>query len=164
MNQQEMFSHLNRLTNLGVLIGVAFVLLTGMVLQEGLSNGFDKQENYGLCGTKSEPVITCGNCMQTSGKMSYEIREGKTLFLENCASCHNNDMVSDMTGPALYGVTERWKKRTDLYRWIQNYQELVDEGHPRAVAMKDWAASEMVIFPNLDTTQISQILAYIEYK
>ncbi|MBK8557670.1 MAG: c-type cytochrome [Lewinellaceae bacterium] len=36
------------------------------------------------------------------------VEEGKSLFIANCASCHAKDMKSNLTGPALGGVEERW--------------------------------------------------------
>ena len=47
---------------------------------------------------------------------------GKDLFRNLCASCHNRNMVQDMTGPALGGVQERWADypEEDLYAWIHS--------------------------------------------
>ena len=33
---------------------------------------------------------------------------GKSLFKANCAQCHAKNMKSNLTGPALGGVEERW--------------------------------------------------------
>ena len=45
--------------------------------------------------------------------------QGKALFKANCASCHNKNMIDDMTGPALGGINERWDGREELlYKWI----------------------------------------------
>ncbi len=67
------------------------------------------------------------------------IEEGKTLFRNYCASCHNKNMKDDLTGPALGGVEERWADYPpeDLYRWIRNSQAMINEGHPRAVEMRE---------------------------
>jgi cytochrome c2 len=99
-----------------------------------------------------------------ANKEHGDIQEGKTLFLEKCASCHNINMLSDMTGPALGGAVDRWKNRADLYQWVQDYTVLVEQGHPRAVLMEQWSPSYMTIFSNLDTTQIRNIFAYVEMK
>lgn len=91
-------------------------------------------------------------------------QEGKTLFLSNCASCHNNNMVADMTGPALYGVEDRWETKKDLIQFIQNPQDLINNNHPRAVEISALWPSEMTAFPHLDSVAIATILTYIQEK
>lgn len=99
------------------------------------------------------------------GASAADADNGKALFLEKCASCHNNNMVSDMTGPALYQVQDRWKKYPGaLYDWIRNSQALADAGNPRAKQMINWATSAMTAFENLENEQIDDILEYIELK
>ena len=67
---------------------------------------------------------------------AVDAKKGKILFLNKCASCHNNSMVADMTGPALYGAEDRWKKYPgDIYKWIRNSLALAATGHPKAVVM-----------------------------
>ena len=90
---------------------------------------------------------------------------GQTLFLNNCASCHNNNMVDDMTGPALAGVQDRWKKfPNDLYKWIRNSVSLAESGQPYAANMINWSSSQMTAFENLDDASIDDILAYVANK
>jgi cytochrome c2 len=96
---------------------------------------------------------------------AVDAKKGKTLFLNKCASCHNNNMVADMTGPALYGAEDRWKKYPgDIYKWIRNSLALAATGHPKAVVMVKWAGSEMSAFENLSDEEIENILAYIQVK
>lgn len=162
MDEKALFEQMEKISKLGILIAIAFVLLAGIVLQEGLSNGFEKEETRFSCGTPS------GEGEFASARYSKDFnnnaKEGKILFLENCASCHNIDMVSDMTGPALFGAVERWENRADLYQWVQDYTVLVEQGHPRALQMEKWASSNMTAFTNLDTTEIRNIFAYVEIK
>jgi len=93
------------------------------------------------------------------------IGEGKTLFRNYCASCHNKNMKDDLTGPALGGVEERWADypQEDLYRWIRNSQAMINEGHPRAVELwNEWQPTIMNNFLNLTDSEIDNILAYID--
>jgi cytochrome c2 len=93
-----------------------------------------------------------------------DIEAGKTLFRNNCASCHNKNMKDDLTGPALGGVEERWADypREDLYAWIRNSQAQINEGHPRAVELwEEWKPNLMNNF-NLSDQEIENILAYID--
>lgn len=100
-----------------------------------------------------------------SSAKAVDVQNGKGLFLEKCASCHNNNMKTDMTGPALYGVQERWEEYPDaLYAWIRNSVATAESGNPRAKVMINWAASQMTAFENLSNEQIDDILAYIEAK
>lgn len=91
---------------------------------------------------------------------------GELLFNQYCNSCHNPDMYSDMTGPALAGVEMRWRQYPkDLYRYIRNSQQLVNEGQPRAVELfGEWNKSVMTPFPMLSNTDIDAILVYIRSK
>ncbi len=92
------------------------------------------------------------------------VEEGKNLFMTNCASCHSRDMKTNLTGPALAGVEERWAAypRQDLYKWIRASQALIAEGHPRAVELwAQWKPTLMNNFPGLTDDQIESILLYI---
>ena len=90
---------------------------------------------------------------------------GKTLFRNQCASCHNRDMKSDMTGPALGGVIERWAEypESDLYAWIRNSAALIATGHPRANEIFNaFNKVQMTPFPTLTDDDIASLLLYIE--
>ncbi|MEZ4948425.1 MAG: c-type cytochrome [Saprospiraceae bacterium] len=39
-------------------------------------------------------------CSLSVTAQDVDVEAGKTLFRNNCASCHNKDMKSKMTGPA----------------------------------------------------------------
>ncbi|MEM6878480.1 MAG: c-type cytochrome [Bacteroidota bacterium] len=90
---------------------------------------------------------------------------GKTVWNANaCGSCHNNNMVANMTGPALGGLEERWAEypREDLYAWIRNSQALIAEGHPRAVKLwADWGPTVMSPYMALTDDEIEGLIAYI---
>ena len=97
-------------------------------------------------------------------KLTDQEINGKNLFRMNCASCHNRNMVDDLSGPALRGVTERWSGReTLLYDWIRNSQKVISTGDPYAVALyKKWDRDPMSSFPNLTDENIADLLSYIE--
>ncbi len=94
-----------------------------------------------------------------------DIEAGKTLFRNNCASCHNKDMKSKMTGPALGGFQDRWADfpKEDLYSWVRNSQAMISAGHPRATELwNEWKPTVMNNFPNLTDADIDNVLAYID--
>ena len=60
--------------------------------------------------------------------------QGKALFKANCQSCHNKNMIDDMTGPALGGINERWEGREELlYQWIRNSSAVIASGDSYSV-------------------------------
>ncbi len=98
------------------------------------------------------------------GGGTADIGEGKTLFQNQCAACHNKNMKDKLTGPALGGMEERWAAypREDLYSWIRNSQGLIAAGHPRATELwAEWKPNIMTNFPNLTDQQIENLIAYI---
>src|SRR5690606_9957588 len=104
-----------------------------------------------------------------SGEIAFgqggDVELGSSLFRTNCAQCHNRDMKSDLTGPALGPSLEARAQypQEDLYRWIRNSQELIAEGHPQAVKVWNaWKPTVMTPNPNLTDSDIEAILAYVE--
>jgi len=97
--------------------------------------------------------------------LSDTARLGKSLFKANCASCHNKNMLTDMTGPALKGVTSRWAKfpQTDLYSWIKNSEQMIEAKHPRAIEIfEEWNEAKMTSMMHLSDEDIANLLEYIE--
>jgi cytochrome c2 len=90
--------------------------------------------------------------------------EGKVLFKNNCASCHNKTMKDDLTGPALGGVQQRWEGREELlYSWIRNSSAVIASGDAYAVNLySKWNNSVMTAFPNLTDQEIESMLGYID--
>ena len=92
---------------------------------------------------------------------------GKVVFRNYCGSCHAKDMKSDLTGPALGGVQERWAEypQEELYTWIRNSQAMIADGHPRAVELwNDWKPTVMTSFPQLTDEEIANVLVYIDVQ
>ena len=89
-----------------------------------------------------------------------QAQDGKTLYQQNCASCHAVD--KNLTGPALGGVEDRWPNKADLYSWIRNSAALIKAGHPRAVQVyNEYKQIQMPAFPQFKDADIDAILAYI---
>lgn len=109
-----------------------------------------------ICATK------CGT--EGSQSLSPQFQKGKVLFLLNCASCHNKNMVDNLTGPALGGVEMRWATypKKDLYQYIRDPQAMVQKNHPRAVELwQEWKPTLMNDFPSLNDEDIETLLFYI---
>ncbi|MFD0861011.1 c-type cytochrome [Sungkyunkwania multivorans] len=88
-----------------------------------------------------------------------DVAAGKSLFNLNCAACHNP--YKDMTGPALNGVTSKYEREW-LYKWINNNAALIASGDADAIAASEWSPTAMNAFPLLTTTEMDNILAYVE--
>ena len=92
-----------------------------------------------------------------------DINAGKTLFINNCASCHAKSMKDKLTGPALAGAQERWGDDKALYAWIRNSQASIASGQPRAVQIwNEYKPTVMTAFAGLKDEEIENLLAYID--
>jgi mono/diheme cytochrome c family protein len=89
---------------------------------------------------------------------------GKSLFSNNCASCHNP--LVDGTGPALQGVTTRVPDRALLHSWIKNNAAVRASGNAYFNNLYNARnKTAMNLFPNLTDAEIDDILTYVEtYK
>lgn len=145
----EMLAAISKLTRAGFLLLIVLILL----FWQNYSNFFGSKENNKQLIQTALPVL------------SPTAQKGKDLFKNNCATCHNRDMKSDLTGPALGGVQERWATypRSDLYQWVRNSQALIDAGHPRAQELwKKWKPVIMTPSSSLKDEDIDAILSYVE--
>jgi cytochrome c551/c552 len=91
-------------------------------------------------------------------------QDGKALFQQNCAQCHNPIRV--VTGPALQGVTTRVPDKKLLYDWIHNNQAVLASGNKYFNNLfNQYNKTAMNLFPTLSTKDIDAILNYVEtYK
>ncbi|MGH1438281.1 MAG: c-type cytochrome [Lewinella sp.] len=92
---------------------------------------------------------------------------GKTIFRNNCAACHAGDMKTNLTGPALGGMRERWRDHggdTTLYAWIRNSQKMIALGENQHAQKLwgEWGPTIMNSFENLTDEEIDAVIGYIE--
>lgn len=85
---------------------------------------------------------------------------GKALFEAQCSSCHKPDV--DMTGPALKGVSARWKDRKLLYEFVRNPTNVIQRDPYAAELYAKWNKTNMLPFPHLKDAEIDAILAYCD--
>ena len=88
-------------------------------------------------------------------------QEGKTLFQQNCQSCHGLDKA--LTGPALRGFTSRgpWGNREEIYKWVHNPAAYM-QNDPYTQGLKAQYGAIMQAFPQLTNQQIDAIVEYTE--
>ncbi len=90
-------------------------------------------------------------------------QDGKALFVQNCAQCHNPLRV--VTGPALQGVTSRVPDKNLLYAWINNNSAVLKSGNKYFNDLFNQYKTPMNLFPALTHKDIDAILNYVEtYK
>ena len=91
------------------------------------------------------------------------ISEGLRLFKENCARCHNTRLEYELTGPALFGLSDRVPSEDWMYDWIRNSQELVASGEAYAVAIYEkWNRIAMDPNEHLSDEEIGEIIRFID--
>ena len=105
---------------------------------------------------ENQPIIT-----ELQGETLKMYEKGKELFAWSCANCHNNDMITNATGAALGGITERRTKEW-LRAYVRNPYKMIQEKDPQALEVQKNAVGIMQGFPNLTDTELDQIFLYIE--
>jgi mono/diheme cytochrome c family protein len=114
-----------------------------------------KVYNTFLVNTNSSVVID-----PDSATASVPTSKGKTLFQQNCQSCHALD--KNLTGPALRGFTERgpWNDKKNIYEWVKT---------PAAFMQNDKYSQDLKVeygvimpaFPNLTIEDVDAIVGYV---
>jgi glucose/arabinose dehydrogenase/mono/diheme cytochrome c family protein len=89
------------------------------------------------------------------------VAEGKSLFIANCASCH--DLKNEGIGPRLGGVTGILSSKY-LHEFIQNPSRIIDGGNQRALALSRRYKLVMPPFDFLKPAEVNSILAYIHQE
>lgn len=108
-------------------------------------------------------LVLCVAMIASLSVRAADPANGKTLFQQNCASCHN--VHKQVTGPALKGVEERWSDKKLLHQWIHNSSAVVASGDPYAVKLfNDFNKQVMPGFPSFTDKDIDDILAYIDVE
>ena len=86
------------------------------------------------------------------------VQEGMVVFNQNCASCHNFNTTE--IGPNLAGITEAMDKEW-IKRFIQNPQQVIENGDERAVAQFEKFGVYMPSFNYLKENELENLLAFI---
>lgn len=121
-----------------------------------------KEEVNFFCGTS----LYIGRSIHAPESM-LSLDEGKLLFRNNCASCHNKDMKSDMTGPALSGAIKRFDYDTiSFLEYVQNTSLYLDTKTDERLLelQKCWSMQNAHNFEQLTQTEIVAIIQYIEMR
>jgi len=109
-----------------------------------------------------KPLVLMAFFLIFLGGKTYAI-DGESVFKANCAACHKID--KDFVGPALKGSQVRWEENSsldNLYKWVQNSSELIDNGD--AYAKKLFAKFNSMPMPPqaLTNEEIDALFEYVE--
>ena len=86
--------------------------------------------------------------------------KGKTLFEDNCKSCHA--VHTKEVGPALKDVEKR-RDRKWLHEWVRNSSKVIASGDPYAKKLfAEYNQAVMTSFPTFKDEEINAILDYIK--
>lgn len=99
----------------------------------------------------------------SSNLYSQEFEKGKTIFEQNCTSCHKMD--AKLVGPPLQDVVET-QGRDWVSKWISNSQVLIESGDAHANEIyKEYNQMAMPSYSFLAEDELSALVDYLEgYK
>ena len=91
------------------------------------------------------------------------VQAGKVLYQENCEVCHDSDLTTGLTGPAL-GNVHLYRDRTWLVDFTLNSQKMIADGDAISSCLWDvWGPTVMNSFENvLSEKEIRSIYVYLE--
>jgi len=109
-----------------------------------------------------KPLVLMAFFLVFLGGKTYAI-DGESVFKANCAACHKVD--KDFVGPALKGSQTRWEENSsaeNLYKWVQNSSEVIDNGDAYAKKLfSKW--NSMPMPPQaLSNEEIDALFEYVE--
>ncbi len=96
--------------------------------------------------------------------MIASAQDGKSIFLKNCASCHDPKFNQDMTGPNLKDVDQRWPDKKKLHAWILNSSKVIASGDKYANELyAKYNKTQMTAFEgSLADADVDAVLAYVK--
>lgn len=89
-----------------------------------------------------------------------ELKAGRSLFKNLCASCHKIDKA--LTGPALAGATFRFEQGW-LYDYTRDPIKMMNEGDSIALSLYSRWGTMMMPYPDLTDQEIKSIYDFIDY-
>jgi len=93
---------------------------------------------------------------------------GKTLFMNNCASCHSPKEGAIVAAPSLYNVAERWEGKDELLKiWVKNPDAAISTGDSYVLnLMKKYEGSfGKMAAQAVNDEEINHIFTYVaEYE
>ena len=108
-------------------------------------------------------LYSCGggnSTPATTPAAKTDTKAGEELFNANCYQCHRAG--SELLGPNLAGVRDRWADRNELYAFIRNPQEVIARNKYARDLQQKYNGTIMLPYPNLSQEQVNAILDYCD--
>jgi len=143
----------------GKLIYLSIILIIGILIASFLGS-FDRQVEQAAFYSKG---YGCGVISQ-SKPYSVGREVGKTIFKQNCGICHNKNMKSRSTGPALRKAMDYWENDlVGLKRFLKDSNEYLDTTKVRRLLnmSMEYESSTNHKF-DLNKEDIEALIAYIQ--
>jgi cytochrome c2 len=126
--------------------GLVAVIIFGAMIYPVFKNEPEQSKEF-RCGTFTREGVS----------------EGKTLFINNCAQCHNKNMKDKLTGPALYNWRAYCADENELHLFLS--QKKISKSRELSKAYKklkkEYAPANCMLFPNLTKEEVIDITHYI---
>jgi mono/diheme cytochrome c family protein len=102
----------------------------------------------------------CGVSSHYDATIPYE---GKTLFINNCASCHAKSMTEPLTGPALIDWKQYLNDEKELLFYLHNPKKYPKKrmNHAFREMRELYTSARCTAFPSLTETDVAALAAYI---
>jgi Cytochrome c len=102
-------------------------------------------------------------CGVTPGMGNTQFYEGKMLFLNNCASCHNKNMRDTLTGPPLRGMHNYFQDEKQFLVYLNDknkYFKIYKNLSYKKSRKKD--IEQCYDFPSLNQDDVNNLMIYIQ--
>lgn len=105
-------------------------------------------------------------CGVTSHSENKKFMDGKMLFINNCAQCHNKNMKDKLTGPALQNRRAYWVDENELFLFLTQKKTSKNRKYTTAYKLlkKEYSPATCILFPAFTKEEVSQIAIYLERR
>ena len=102
------------------------------------------------------PLLISCNTTDTLKNENHitQLTEGRTLFVENCAACHGNDLKGTPQGPPLI-----W----DLYTERHHPDLLIKKAITTGVTQHHWPFGNMPAVENINEQQVDNLVYFVRH-
>lgn len=90
--------------------------------------------------------------------------EGKMLFINNCASCHNKSMKDKLMAPPLHNWRDYWANENELFLFVSQRKMSKSKDHATAYSelYKEYHPVKCMLFPSLTEEDVNHIATYLK--
>lgn len=108
-----------------------------------------------------ETTFVCGNAsLPTFG--GEEAKNGKILFIANCAQCHAKNMKEALTGPPLSGWQQYFKDEKEVLKYLNNPKSYKTKNKALKKLLKEYEPTECTPFPTFKEEDVAALIKYID--